>query len=173
MTYNPESLWHVFSFFEHFFTFWCDKMLQASPCVPSLLSAGISSFSKELWFLSEKRNVSSDARFIVFVSWLIVVFKSVGDSSFVFKPSGYLLRFSDLRYILRNLWHFHSLCVFLVLHVSVTLFLMSGRIGRHVVGHPIAARVCDETNLISIDTRLRQVLKRMNVRCFQQMKYSL
>ena len=27
--YNLESLWHVFSLFEYFFTFWCNKMLQA------------------------------------------------------------------------------------------------------------------------------------------------
>ena len=105
---------------------------------------------------------------------MVVVFKSVGNSSLVFKPSGYLLNFSDLRYILQNLWHFHSLCVFFtVLHVFVTLFLMSVRIGCHVVGHPVAALVGDEMNWISIDARLRQVLKRMNVKCFQQMKYSL
>lgn len=50
--YNLESLWHVFSLFEYFFTFWCNKMLQAPPCVPLLRIPGISSFSKELWFLS-------------------------------------------------------------------------------------------------------------------------
>lgn len=60
-----------------------------------------------------------------------------------------------------------SLCFFTVLHVFVTLFLMSVRIGCHVVGHPEAALVGDEMNWISIDACLRQELKRMNVKCLQ------
>lgn len=87
----------------------CSRLLLVYLCCASLESA-LSPRSYGSWVRNGMWNLG--ARFIVFLSWLIVVFKSVGDSSFVFKPSGYLLSFSDLRYILQNLWHFHSLCVF-------------------------------------------------------------
>ena len=87
----------------------CSRLLLVYLCCSSLESA-LSPRSYGSWVRNAMWHLG--ARFIVFLSWLIVVFKSVGDSSFVFNPSGYLLSFSDLRYILQNLWHFHSLCDF-------------------------------------------------------------